>query len=302
MNLTGLIIRENNMKKPKKLVKIEETESTPFAPMNPERSKVTARILIGTPTCGIVRMEWVNARFGATIPCNWSHIDVLQSISPYVPIGYSVADAENLTAKVVVEGGFEWFLSIEDDNVIPRDAFIRINKYMVKGDVPVVSGLYFTKSVPPEPIMYRGFGTGYYADWKMGDKVWVTGVPFGFTLIHSSLIKAAWAESPEYIVNGVVTRKVFNYSRDAYVDPLTGAHVNEMGTTDLAWCKRLVRDRIFEKAGWPEYQKKENPFLVDTSIFVKHIDRNDGTLYPRALPGDFLTGKITFKDALDQLY
>lgn len=288
------------MKKSKKNVDISRTEPTYYAPINLVET-VTPRLLISTPTMGTIRMEWVNARFGATIPCNWSQVGVLQSMNPFVPIGYSVADAENLSAKALVEGDFEWFLSIEDDNIIPRDALIKVNNYMIKGDIPVVSGLYFTKSVPPEPIMYRGSGTGYYADWKMGEKVWVTGVPFGFTLIHGSLIKQAWKESPEYIVRGTITRKVFDYSHGSYIDPISGAHLDEQGTTDLAWCKKLVKNRIFEKAGWPEIQKKENPFLVDTSIFIKHIDRKDGTLYPRELPGDFLDGKITFKQALNML-
>jgi hypothetical protein len=289
------------MKKPQtvaKKPKVTEAlkHSVPYLANNP--NQWTNRLVISTPTLGTVRMEWVQSRFGQTIPTNFSLVDVHQFMTSYAPIGYQLSDAENLTAKVVVEGNFDWFLSWEDDNLPPLNALVKINEYIIKKDVPVVSGVYFTKSVPPEPILYRGMGTGYYADWKMGEKVWVDGVPFGFTLIHGSIIKALWEESPEYIVNGTVTRRVFEAPSESYVDPETGGWMNSSGTSDLAWCKRLITDKIFDKAGWPEYQKKEFPLLVDTTIFVKHIDRNTGIQYPMQLPKAFLDGKITYRDAL----
>lgn len=285
----------------KKNIKIEKPLKPLFDSPNmlsDHPGKWTNRLVIGTPTLGVIRMEWVQSRFGQTIPTNFSLVDVHQYMNTYAPIGFQITDAENLTAKTVVEGKFDWFLSWEDDNLPPLDALVKINQYMIRKDTPVVSGLYFTKSVPPEPILYRGIGKGYYADWKMGDKVWVDGVPFGFTLIHGSIIKALWDESPEYIVNGTVTRRVFDNPMESYIDPVTGGWMNSSGTSDLAWCQRLMRDRIFEKAGWPEFQKKEFPFLVDTSIFVKHIDRQTGIQYPISLPKAFLEGKITWREAL----
>ena len=260
--------------------------------------KWTNRLIIGTPTVGSVRMEWVQGRFGQTIPTNFSLVDVHNFMSSYAPLAFQITDAENLTAKTVVEGNFEWFLSWEDDNIPPLTALVKINEYMIKHDTPIVSGLYFTKSVPPEPILYRGNGQGYYPDWKLGEKVWVDGIPFGFTLIHGSIIKALWDESPEYVVNGTVTRRVFDNPSESYVDPITGGWMNQSGTSDLAWCKRIMKDNIFVKAGWPEFQKKEFPFLVDTGIFVKHIDRQTGQQYPIALPKAFVEGKITWREAL----
>lgn len=259
------------------------------------------RFLVGTPTMGTVRMEWVNSRFSQIIPTNFSLADVQQFMSPYMPHEYSVSDAENLIAKTAIEQNFEWLLFWEDDNILPNDALVRLNEYMITGEVPVVAGMYFTKSVPPEPMVYKEFGAGYFGDWKLGDKVWVKGCPFGFTLIHMSLLKVLWDESPEYVVNGITTRRVFNIPNKAHVDPETGAWLTETGTSDLAWCKRLVEDKIFEKAGWPEIQKKEYPILCDTSIFVKHVDRNTGQQYPIGVPNDFLQGKITWSQAVRRI-
>lgn len=243
----------------------------------------TNRILIGHPMTGLVRTEWVMGRFGQTIPCNWSHVDLMQFMSPYVPLRYQVADAENLIAKAVVENDMQWLLFWEHDNIPSNNALLQINEYMIDGSVPVVGGLYFTKSVPGEPLVYRGTGTGYYNDWKLGDKVWVSGLPFGFTLIHGSIIKAMWQESPEYVVSGQVTRRVFEAPSDSWIDPEKGAFMSSAGTSDLAWCKRVVEGEFFTKAGWPKYQKMKYPFLVDTNIFVRHID-NNGVQYPVEIP------------------
>lgn len=246
----------------------------------------TNRILIAVPCTGLVRIEWVMAKYGQIIPTNWSQVEMLQWLNTYAPIEYQLPDAENLIAKAVVEGDFEWFLSIEQDNVLPQDTFVRLNEYMTSNKTPIVSGLYYTKSVPPEPILYRGRGNGSFRDFKLGDKVWADGIPFGCTLIHGSIIKALWNESEEYTVGGQVTRKVFelpNFNKGSMGFENEGTEDKRFaytrGTTDLNFCKRVMRDNIFTKAGWPEFQKKKYPFLVDTNILIQHID-NTGRMYP----------------------
>ena len=36
------------------------------------------RILIGTPVTGLVRVEWMQARYGQVIPVNWSNVIMMQ--------------------------------------------------------------------------------------------------------------------------------------------------------------------------------------------------------------------------------
>jgi len=254
------------------------------------------RLIIGSPAVGLVRMEWVNGRFGQTIPTNWSHIEYQQFMGAYYPIRYQIADAQNVIAKQVVERNFEWLLFIEHDNVLPPNTFVKLNTYIIKADVPIVGALYFTKSEPPEPMVYKEFGRGYFADFKLGEKVWVKGLPFGCTLIHGSIIRALWNESPEYVAGNCVTRRIFHHPDDSYHGS-NGDFLLSQGTTDLRFCKDVVDKKIFEKAGWPQYQKKEFPFLIDTNIFVKHIDQ-DGVQWPTMLPDDFTKGKKTFKACL----
>ncbi len=238
----------------------------------------TYRFLVATPTTGNVRIEWVAARYGQTIPTNWSMVQMLQFMHAYIPLRYQVADAQNLIVREAVEKGYEWLFLLEHDNIIPQDCFVRLNEYMREKKVPVVSGLYYTRSRPSEPILYRGRGNSYYGDWEMGDKVWVDGVPTGCLLIHCSILKAMWDESDEYKLGDIKTRRVFNTPMAQWGDPEKGYHTLA-GTSDLDWCTRVMAGDYFTKAGWPQYSQMRWPFMVDTMIFSKHIQPN-GEQFP----------------------
>jgi len=266
----------------------------PNVDINKEKDTWQKRVLIFTPTTGNVRVEWVQARYGQIIPTNWSFVEMAQFLSPYVPVSYQLADAQNLMAKIAVEGNYEWVLFIEHDNVLPPDAFIRFNEYINRATIPMVSGLYFLRSTFTEPLVYRGRGNSHFRDWKLGDKVWADGVPMGALLVHGSLIKAAWEESPEITIQGVKTREVFQQPKTMWYDPENGGVVAKGGTTDLEWCSRLMKDGLFAKAGWPEFQKMKYPILVDTNIFVRHIDP-DGTMWPLQMPTRFIPEDKNYK-------
>ncbi len=170
-------------------------------------------------------------------------------------------------------------LFIEHDTCPPPDALIRLNAYMREEKVPVVSGLYYTRTRPSEPLVFRGRGNSVYTDWQMGDLVWCDGVPTGMLLVHMSILRAMWDESPEYAVRGQITRRVFDTPRAQWYDPQYHQYNSVSGTSDLNWCDRVIKGKYLEKAGWPEYAAKEFPFLVDTGIFCTHIDQ-EGIKYP----------------------
>lgn len=277
-------------RKKKELVNTEYSVETDFGNQTMEinRGYWNHKVMIGTPTTGVVRMEWVLARYGQVIPTNWSMMDTYMPLPMmHAPMRYLVPDAQNLIVKNVIEKKVEWLFLIEQDNVLPPDCFLRMNEYMRKADVPVVSGLYFTKSVPPEPMIYRGVGNSFYRDWKLGERVWCTGLPTGCVIIHSSILQALWDESPEYSAQGTITRRVFEAPEEVWLDPTNGAFQTNVGTSDLNFCNKLMTRDIFKKAGWSKYQEMENPFLVDTNIFVKHIDMN-GRHFPLEIPEEYL--------------
>ena len=231
------------------------------------------RILVGTAATGLVRVEWVAARYSQIIPMNWSQVQVNEYMSGYYPTRYQVADAQNLIVRQCLEGDFEWLFLLEHDVVLPDNTLVALNEYMRDAKYPVVSGLYYSRSRPSEPLVFRGRGNSVYTDWKLGDKVWADGIPTGCLLIHNSILRLMWDESPEYVIKtkGQVTRRVFETPRRLIVDD-NGNHNAISGTSDLWWCDRVMKEDVFKRAGWGDFAPDmKNPFLVDTGIFCRHI-------------------------------
>lgn len=240
----------------------------------------TRRIMMGIPMTGTLRSEWVLARYGQVIPCNWSQLDAIQWIDQSSPLDFMVADARNIIVQQCLENNYEWLFFLDHDVVLPPDTVIRMNDRMIHGKIPVWCGLYFTKSRPSEPLVYRGRGNGYYPDWHFGDEVWCDGIPMGCTMIHSSILRVMYEESETYqVTSNMTARKVFETPAKVWWNPETRYWWTLTGTEDLAWCERVMKEGYFKKAGWPEFQEKEFPFLVDTHIFCRHIDF-DGVQYP----------------------
>jgi hypothetical protein len=241
------------------------------------------RVMIGTATTGLVRIEWVAARYTATIPVNWSQVEMTQPIPTYMPLRYQVADAQNLIVKFALESEFEWLLLLEHDVVIPADCFLQLNEYLQEKRFPFVSGLYYTRSHPSVPLVFRGRGNGVYTDWEMGDVVYCDGVPTGLLLIHTGLLRLMWDDAPEYSCRGVVTRRVFETPRKMWGDPVRGRHMTMTGTSDLDWCTRVIDGDYIRKAGWNKYadelEDEKLPFPIDTRIFARHINPN-GEMFP----------------------
>lgn len=240
------------------------------------------RILMGIPTEGLIRVEWMMHRYGVVIPINWQLGEML-AFKSLNAVGWQVADAQNVIVRKAVTDDYEWLFLLEDDTIMPINTFLRLQHYMHERKTPIVSGLYFSKGNPSEPLIFRGRGNGTFRDFKIGDMTWVDGVPTGCLLIHGSIIQLMWAESEEYkLPDGSKTRRVFETPRMAWADPQLGQYKSHSGTSDLYWCDRIMSSKVLERSGWKSFAQrhKRYPFLMDTSIYCKHIDRGTGVQYP----------------------
>lgn len=246
----------------------------------------TNTLLVGTACTGLLRVEWVAARYGQLIPLNWSMAGHMQAaaggVLDYMTLRYLVADAQNLIVSEAIRLDMEWLFLLEHDVVLPPGAFFTINKWMKETPAPVVSGLYFSRSRPSEPMVFRGMGQGVYGNWRLGDVVEVDGVPTGCLLVHMGLIRAMWEDSEPYTAHGVQTRRVFETPRASWYNPETGETNQSVGTSDLEWCRRVIAGDYLRRSGWTAYADKEYPFLVDTGLFCRHI-QPDGTQYPDSM-------------------
>lgn len=246
------------------------------------RGKVTRKILIGVPTLGVIRIEWDVQRRGQIVPINWQSGEITASHQPpsVISEGYHVSDAQNLIIERAILDGYEWMLLWEDDVLPPFDALVRLNAHMEALTAPIVSGLYFSKGEPTWPLVFRGRGNGAWLDWKLGDQIWCDGVPTGFLMIHGSICKYMWEHSEEYRVpDGRKCRRVFQFPRKSWFDPEQDRFFSHMGTSDLYFCDRIIKEKVFAKTGWGKFAKMKYPFLVDTKIFAQQIDLQ-GKYYP----------------------
>jgi hypothetical protein len=241
--------------------------------------KAGKRILISIPMTGVVRAEWMLARYGQGVPTNWSNVEIIQWMDQYSPLGFLVADARNIAVDTFIKGDFEWLFFIDHDVVLPYDCFSKMNQWMIKGTVPVLGGLYFTRSVPSEPLLYRELGSSYFQDWVLGEEVWVGAMGLGCNLIHRSILEVIYKDSEEYQLGSQTVRRIFETPSKTYYDAENGGWRHEGGTEDIFFYNRLKKEKIYERAGWPDIQKKKWPILCDTSIFCRHISI-DGIQYP----------------------
>ena len=275
----------------------EETsdlESLALSPVNPSPGDGSTQILIGTPTLGTVSIHWYNAMQSMACPPNWATVRS-------TPIGYTVADAQNMLVDAALRGPFKALLLIEDDTCPPPHALIEFDRWMWKMNQklapPVVSGLYHIKGsaevrkgkrggielLGPEPLAYRDGGSRAYRDWTEGDVIWVSGVPTGALLIHRSLLEA-WAREPDlesYTIGGYPTpfKRIFANPAKVWVDPTAKITRTSSGTSDLWWSAETIRRGLLAKAGWPKYAKKKYPFVIDTALRFGHIDRMTGEMF-----------------------
>ena len=110
-------------------------------------------------------------------------------------------------------------------------------------------------------------------------------MPTGFLLIHGDVLRWFWGNSEEYkLSDGRRMRRVFEFPRKRWFDPEADRYFAQMGTSDLFWCDRVMKERVFEKVypkGHPfrKFSAKKYPFLCDTNIFAQQID-HQGKYYP----------------------
>jgi len=240
---------------------------------NPYRPK----IMLGIPTTGVIRYEWHAAIHGMTLPTNWSASSMTYFTAS--PVGYNVADARNTIVKAFLNTSNEWLFFIDHDVLCLPHTFIWLDVILRKPPSPVIGGLYYTKSYPAEPLVYRGRGNGAYKGFKLGSKVWVDGMGMGFTLLHRSILEHIWDNSPDVTLGaGNRARRVFETPRETWCDPETGLWRTRTGTEDLYFLSRVMSEGAL-KGQWEKLAKKRYPFLIDTNMFCWHIDLN-GQRYP----------------------
>lgn len=142
-------------------------------------------IVIGIPSFGMVHMFFVGRLYNLRMPMN-------RIVRQVYVIGREVGHARNeiVARALAIEQDdptlrCSHVLFLDDDVLFHQDALLKL----LANDRPIVSGLYYTKSDVPTPLVLHGEYGGTARAWTPGDVVecWAHGM--GLTLIQAEVFR-----------------------------------------------------------------------------------------------------------------
>jgi hypothetical protein len=103
----------------------------------------------------------------------------------YAIKGKEVGEAREEIAEMAVKDRAKYLWFPDDDMSFPGNAcrLLMAEMDQAADDVMVIGGVYCSKSVPAEPLVYRGEGQGAFWKWKLGDIFEVSSLGTGCMLI-----------------------------------------------------------------------------------------------------------------------
>lgn len=168
------------------------------------------------------------------------------SYIPISPDSLEVGEARNLCVEQAREAGAEWIFFVDYDVLPPPNALIKLMSHKM----PIVGGVYHSKSIPSWPLLYVKGWPGAFEDYEAGDLVAVHGMGMGCTLIRMD---------------------VFDKLEKPYFKTIPG-YVAENPNTVLP---HMTEDTYFcDKA-----RKAGFDVVADTSIQAFHMDWVNGIGY-----------------------
>lgn len=200
------------------------------------------RIAVGMPSGGNVHILWAHMYSQLQWPVSGERHTLCLIKIP-------IATARNNMALTAMDRECKYLFFIDDDVLIPNFAPKRMIYLMEQNDDwDAISGVYATKTEPPEPLIFGGDvgSTGAYWNWKMGDVFPIWGAGLGCSLIRVSAFDKL--EEPYF----------------AFTESTDGVSHSSEGE-DLYFYKNLV------EAG--------GKVMCDGNVICGHMDRDTSKIY-----------------------
>lgn len=138
--------------------------------------KFGAKVIIAIPTTSGARRSptWIDALTGIQLP-------LASAAGKVWTVDLPIADARNELCKKALQYNPDYIVMIGDDVLAPNNTILTmLNKIGRRYDVldeqgnsnlraDLITGIYWTKSVPTDPYIFNGALKGPYKDWKAGD-------------------------------------------------------------------------------------------------------------------------------------
>ena len=136
-------------------------------------------VVIGICHRELTTTEWCVHWKDLQIPGNYR-----VGLSSHQPIDL----ARNALAELAFQHNAEWLFYLDSDVLPPSDALTRL----ISHNLPVVSGLYYMRTPPHEPLALRdmpGVGLTPVASWRPGELIDVDAIGMGSCLIHRRVLE-----------------------------------------------------------------------------------------------------------------
>jgi SAM-dependent methyltransferase len=225
-------------------------------------------LFIGIPTRGMHSHFFSQALTGTIWPSNFS---LTQAYIPYLEVG----KARNILAEKAIELGAKYLAFMDEDVIGPANGMKALIAHMSNHpEWTFCSGLYATKSYPPEPLFYEDWGHGPSYDFKEGELKPVLFTGMGFCLIRVSdllLLTPDTYEDYDHLTGTThPIREFFKTASEGY--DMGSGNVHKLGHTEDAWFFKQLAEK-----GLKSY--------VDTGILCKHYDDKTYTFFDVPLKG-----------------
>lgn len=199
-------------------------------------------IIVGIPSFGMVSHYFAQARGSQQFPL------VSSSMDRYV-VGKPIAEARNEIVQYAIDSDADYIYWLDDDVIAPADAFLKLWRHQKD----IINGVYWSKSNPPMPLLFRGHLNMPYLNWHIGDLIEIDAAGNGLTLVKTDVyrtisekIGGPWY-STEYGSFPGVKQTPHNNTEDLY----------------FYWKAK--------KAGFKVW--------ADTSVQAHHYDKNGNAMY-----------------------
>ena len=210
-------------------------------------------LLIGYLTDGTLRASWVNRIYselpnGIPSGINWNIVGVKGT--DYVKNEEGWAKARTAIVNMALERDTEWLCFIDSDVYPLVDSITRLMSH----NKPIVTGIYYMKSMPAQPVIFKNMGSGPYWDYPVEELFPIEGSGLGICLIKTEVFE-------KFKENGVdFFKENWKYTNEK------GATVNVKIGEDH-WFFRQAK-----KLGFQPY--------CDGSVICDHVDMNTLTIFP----------------------
>jgi len=154
-----------------------------------------ATVALGVPLYTFVSGDW------------FQHVLALKYPNPPVVITSSGALTDKARCEIAsrfLSSGAEWLFFLDDDVLPPNDAVLMLLETANRYDAPFVTGVYYKRAAPFDPLIYRQLPDGLYqAVLDMPEQpFYVDACGLGCALIHRGVFERIMAVHKVVLVYG----------------------------------------------------------------------------------------------------